>query len=181
MVNDAIFTLVCGMATHKGYTRLPKQDVQRPTTDFQCLRRMAVGEASLGLGLPGIASVVKQCRLPMVLEGFFQLDSGLPMKGLWRQEGLLENGCIGVGHGVALLGCQQNAIYWEMDGLYATEQTTQTSATTLTLGLQKPRDILFTLLSRLERDLARPLCRAFFCPTFVGIPTALSLSDAVEG
>jgi hypothetical protein len=102
------------------------------------MRRMAVREASLGLGLPGIAGVVKQYRLPMVLEGFFQLDSGFPMKGLGRQEGLLGNGCIGVGHGVALLGGQQNAIYWEMGGLYATEQTAPLSATTLTLGLQEP-------------------------------------------
>lgn len=109
--------------------RLPKQDIQRATTDLQCLRRMAVGEASLRLGLPGIAGVVKQYGLPMMLEGFFQLDSGFPVKGLRRQEGLLGNGCIGVGHGVALLGCQQNAMYWEMGGLYATEQTTPLPAT----------------------------------------------------
>jgi hypothetical protein len=94
------------------------------------MRRMAVGEASLRLGLPGITGVVKQCRLPMMLEGFFQLDSGFPVKGLWRQEGLPGNGCIGVGHGVALLGCQQNAMYLKMGGLYAAEQTTPLSATT---------------------------------------------------
>jgi hypothetical protein len=73
---------------------------------------------------------VKQGRLPMVLEGFFQLDSGFSMKGLGRQEGLAGNGCIGLGHGVALLGGQQNVMYWEMGGLYATEQTAPLSATT---------------------------------------------------
>jgi hypothetical protein len=91
---------------------------------------MAVGEASLGLGLPGVASVVKQYRLSMVLECFFQLGSGFSMKGLGRQERLAGNGCIGLGHGVALLGCQQNTMYWEMAGLYAAEQTTPLSATT---------------------------------------------------
>lgn len=142
---------------------------------------MVVREASLGLGLPCITGVVKQCRLPMVLEGFFQQDSGFSMKGLGRQEGNPGNGCIGGDHGVALLGGQQNAIYWEMGGLYANEQTAPLSAPTLTLGLQKPSRNLFTLLSRLERDLAWPLCQAFFCPLFVGLPTTLFLSDAIEG
>ena len=57
------------------------------------------------------------------------------MKGLGRQEGLAGNGCIGLGHGVALLGYQQNAMYLEMGGLYAAEQTTPLSATTGMAGL----------------------------------------------
>lgn len=40
------------------------------------------------LGLPCIANIMKRCRLPMVLEGFFQLNSGFTMKGLWSDQRL---------------------------------------------------------------------------------------------
>jgi hypothetical protein len=61
---------------------LPQQDIQCPATNFQCLRRMVVGNASMGLCLPGVASIMKQGRLPMVLDSFFQLDGGFKMKEL---------------------------------------------------------------------------------------------------
>ncbi len=36
----------------------------------------------MGLCLPCIASIVQQCRLPMVLDGFFQLCNSFKMKEL---------------------------------------------------------------------------------------------------
>lgn len=43
---------------------------------------MVVGDASMGLCLPCIASIMKQSRLPVVLDGFFQLYSSFKMKKL---------------------------------------------------------------------------------------------------
>ena len=47
----------------------------------------------MGLGLPGIASVKKQCSLSMVFDGFFQLTGSLAMKELWGDLGLLGSIC----------------------------------------------------------------------------------------
>jgi hypothetical protein len=43
---------------------------------------MVVGDASVGLGLPRIAGLVKQRRLPMVLHCSFQLYRRFTMKKL---------------------------------------------------------------------------------------------------
>lgn len=50
---------------------------------------MVVGNVAMGLRLPGIANIVEQCRLPMVLDGFFQLNCRFTVEELRRDEGLL--------------------------------------------------------------------------------------------
>lgn len=72
-------------------TGLPKQDIQCSATHFQCLRSMVVGNAPLVFGLSCITSIVQQCRLSMVHEGFLQLCRRLTVKKLRRDERLPRN------------------------------------------------------------------------------------------
>jgi hypothetical protein len=68
---------------------------------------MVVGDASMGLCLSCIANVVKQCGLPMMLNGFFQLCNRLTMKELRSDQGIPGNGRICVCHVVTCSGYEQ--------------------------------------------------------------------------
>jgi hypothetical protein len=48
---------------------------------------MVASDGPMGLSLPGVARIVKQCRPPKVLKGIFKLHRSFTVKELRRDDG----------------------------------------------------------------------------------------------